>query len=151
MPNRRTNKKLNAFFFPLSLWNWAERTKRPLLLSTPQLILIRYCPFIFLLNRNSLAFSGYLRNSLAGSGKLKFQPKTHLLSFNCRCADALWCEEGSSQGKHFCIFLFLHIFVSILGTKTALNPLFSQAAKTVKYGSSVDGISTAEPEQYAKR
>ena len=26
-----------------------------------------------------------------------------------------------------------------------------QAAKTVKYGSSVDGISTAEPEQYAKR
>ena len=27
----------------------------------------------------------------------------------------------------------------------------SQAAKTVKYGSSVDGISTAEPEQYAKR
>ena len=32
-------------------------------------------------------------------------------------------------------------------------PIFPslQAAKTVKYGSSVDGISTAEPEQYAKR
>ena len=38
-------------------------------------------------------------------------------------------------------FLFLKIFLSS----------FSQAAKTVKYGSSVDGISTAEPEQYAKR
>ena len=31
------------------------------------------------------------------------------------------------------------------------NLLSLQAAKTVKYGSSVDGISTAEPEQYAKR
>ena len=27
----------------------------------------------------------------------------------------------------------------------------AKAAKTVKYGSSVDGISTAEPDQYAKR
>jgi len=27
----------------------------------------------------------------------------------------------------------------------------AKAAKTMKYGSSVDGISTAEPEQYAKR
>jgi hypothetical protein len=26
-----------------------------------------------------------------------------------------------------------------------------QAAKTVKYGASVDGISTVEPDQYAKR
>ena len=44
---------------------------------------------------------------------------------------------------HMCIsvFLFLHILILF----------FSQAAKTVKYGSSVDGISTAEPEQYAKR
>lgn len=32
-----------------------------------------------------------------------------------------------------------------------ISVLSSQAAKTVKYGSSVDGISTAEPEQYAKR
>ena len=32
-----------------------------------------------------------------------------------------------------------------------ISDLSSQAAKTVKYGSSVDGISTAEPEQYAKR
>ena len=54
---------------------------------------------------------------------------------------------------HLCISVFFVFayFVSILGTRTALNPLFSQAAKTVKYGSSVDGISTAEPEQYAKR
>jgi len=27
----------------------------------------------------------------------------------------------------------------------------AKAAKTVKYGSEVDGISTAEPEQYSKR
>ena len=27
----------------------------------------------------------------------------------------------------------------------------AKAAKTVKYGGSVDGISTCEPEQYAKR
>ena len=55
---------------------------------------------------------------------------------------------------NICVFLYFFVFayfVSILGTRTALNPLFSQAAKTVKYGSSVDGISTAEPEQYAKR
>ena len=37
--------------------------------------------------------------------------------------------------------------VSIAGVKK----MTAKAAKTVKYGSSVDGISTAEPDQYAKR
>jgi 1-phosphatidylinositol-5-phosphate 4-kinase len=36
-------------------------------------------------------------------------------------------------------------------SRTPSHPPLGQAAKTVKYGSSVDGISTAEPEQYAKR
>ena len=32
-----------------------------------------------------------------------------------------------------------------------VKKMTAKAAKTVKYGSNVDGISTAEPEQYAKR
>ena len=43
--------------------------------------------------------SGYLRNSLARSGKLKCKPKTHLLPFNCWRPDALRCEKGSSEGN----------------------------------------------------
>ena len=34
---------------------------------------------------------------------------------------------------------------------TGVKKMTAKAAKTVKYGSSVDGISTAEPEQYSKR
>ena len=41
--------------------------------------------------------------------------------------------------------------ISLLLLKNVYFSSLSQAAKTVKYGSSVDGISTAEPEQYAKR
>ena len=32
-----------------------------------------------------------------------------------------------------------------------VKKMTAKAAKTVKYGASVDGISTAEPDQYAKR
>ena len=32
-----------------------------------------------------------------------------------------------------------------------VKKMTAKAAKTVKYGSSVDGISTAEPDQYSKR
>lgn len=34
---------------------------------------------------------------------------------------------------------------------TGVKKMTAKAAKTVKYGSSVDGISTAEPDQYSKR
>ena len=34
---------------------------------------------------------------------------------------------------------------------TRVKKQAAKVAKTVKYGSSVDGISTAEPEQYAAR
>ena len=67
-------------------------------------------------------------------------------------------------------FLFIEIrtigsFIRSLGTvKVACHAMImnfyfvpgvkkmtAKAAKTVKYGSSVDGISTAEPDQYSKR
>ena len=32
-----------------------------------------------------------------------------------------------------------------------VKKMTAKAAKTVKYGASVDGISTAEPDQYSKR
>ena len=49
-------------------------------------------------------------------------------------------------------FLFMEVPLKEFAKKKVLLFIsFSQAAKTVKYGSSVDGISTAEPEQYAKR
>ena len=34
---------------------------------------------------------------------------------------------------------------------SGVKKMTAKAAKTVKYGASVDGISTAEPDQYAKR
>jgi hypothetical protein len=36
-------------------------------------------------------------------------------------------------------------------TSYGLKKQAAKAAKTVKYGSNVDGISTCDPEQYAKR
>lgn len=43
----------------------------------------------------------------------------------------------------------------IVNKQRIINYFFSvkaaKAAKTVKYGSNVDGISTCDPEQYAKR
>ena len=46
---------------------------------------------------------------------------------------------------HAVIMSFYFYFVPGVKKMTA------KAAKTVKYGSSVDGISTAEPDQYSKR
>ena len=34
---------------------------------------------------------------------------------------------------------------------SGVKKMTAKSAKTVKYGASVDGISTAEPDQYAKR
>ena len=45
------------------------------------------------------------------------------------------------------IFLLWFIELNVAGVKK----MTAKAAKTVKYGASVDGISTAEPDQYAKR
>lgn len=44
-------------------------------------------------------------------------------------------------------------FLSIIDILThyGVKKMTAKAAKTVKYGSSVDGISTAEPDQYGKR
>lgn len=43
----------------------------------------------------------------------------------------------------FIINFVSHIFLTLFQA--------AKAAKTVKYGSNVDGISTCDPEQYAKR
>ena len=49
----------------------------------------------------------------------------------------------------------MHVLISeaivFYGIITGVKKMTAKAAKTVKYGSSVDGISTAEPDQYAKR
>merc|ERR1719334_513913 len=55
-------------------------------------------------------------------------------------------SQGDGEGKEI-YFLSL---VDVL-THYGVKKMTAKAAKTVKYGSSVDGISTVEPEQYAKR
>lgn len=57
-------------------------------------------------------------------------------------------SQGLGESNHKEIY-FLSL-VDIL-THYGVKKMTAKAAKTVKYGSSVDGISTAEPEQYAKR
>lgn len=54
---------------------------------------------------------------------------------------------GSVQGPRHIYFLSIMDVLTHWGLKKAA----AKAAKTVKYGSEVDGISTAEPEQYSKR
>ena len=49
--------------------------------------------------------------------------------------------------KHYIINHSDCVIIFISGVKK----MTAKAAKTVKYGSSVDGISTVEPDQYAKR
>ena len=39
----------------------------------------------------------------------------------------------------------------MLDLVAGVKKMTAKAAKTVKYGASVDGISTAEPDQYSKR
>jgi len=55
-------------------------------------------------------------------------------------------SQGDGEGKEI-YFLSL---VDVL-THYGVKKMTAKAAKTVKYGSSVDGISTVEPDQYAKR
>merc|ERR1712113_1000613 len=62
------------------------------------------------------------------------------------------CSRQISQGlgesnNHEIYFLSI---IDIL-THYGVKKMTAKAAKTVKYGSSVDGISTAEPDQYGKR
>lgn len=57
-------------------------------------------------------------------------------------------SQGLEGGPHKEIY-FLSI-IDIL-THYGVKKKTAKAAKTVKYGSSVDGISTAEPDQYGKR
>jgi len=57
-------------------------------------------------------------------------------------------SQGLGESSHKEIY-FLSL-VDIL-THYGVKKMTAKAAKTVKYGSSVDGISTAEPDQYAKR
>jgi len=54
---------------------------------------------------------------------------------------------NSNSNQRLIYFLSIVDVLTHYGVKKAA----AKAAKTVKYGSSVDGISTAEPEQYAKR
>jgi len=54
---------------------------------------------------------------------------------------------NSNVNQRLIYFLSIVDVLTHYGVKKAA----AKAAKTVKYGSSVDGISTAEPEQYAKR
>jgi len=56
-------------------------------------------------------------------------------------------STSSQQNQRHIYFMSIVDVLTHYGVKKAA----AKAAKTVKYGSSVDGISTAEPEQYAKR
>ena len=50
------------------------------------------------------------------------------------------------------MLLYQYIFLFFIELNVAgVKKMTAKAAKTVKYGASVDGISTAEPDQYAKR
>jgi len=55
-----------------------------------------------------------------------------------------------SQGDEANQEIYFLSLVDVL-THYGVKKMTAKAAKTVKYGSSVDGISTAEPDQYAKR
>jgi len=55
-----------------------------------------------------------------------------------------------SQGDEASQEIYFLSLVDIL-THYGMKKMTAKAAKTVKYGSSVDGISTAEPDQYSKR
>ena len=54
--------------------------------------------------------------------------------------------RGSHAHKH----IYFLALVDVL-THYGVKKVAAKAAKTVKYGSNVEGISTAEPDQYAKR
>merc|ERR1711936_146321 len=55
-------------------------------------------------------------------------------------------SQGAEDGKE----IYFLALVDIL-THYGVRKMTAKAAKTVKYGSSVEGISTAEPEVYGKR
>jgi len=56
-------------------------------------------------------------------------------------------HAGVCSGQKHIYFLSIMDVLTHYGIKKAA----AKAAKTMKYGSEVDGISTAEPEQYSKR
>ena len=62
---------------------------------------------------------------------------------------ALECWFDISGSKSIALSTYHLNFV--INFITGVKKMTAKAAKTVKYGSSVDGISTVEPDQYAKR
>ncbi|XP_026480880.1 phosphatidylinositol 5-phosphate 4-kinase type-2 alpha-like [Ctenocephalides felis] len=58
--------------------------------------------------------------------------------------------EGMEQGEGTCKEIYFIAIIDVL-TQYGVKKQAAKAAKTVKYGSNVDGISTCDPEQYGRR
>ena len=83
-----------------------------------------------------------ISSSLLSSQASRIDPNLDIYAIPSRAAGA-----GTVSGPKHIYFLSIMDVLTHYGIKKAA----AKAAKTVKYGSDVEGISTAEPEQYSRR
>lgn len=87
------------------------------------------------------------------SNLCSFRTTRNLLYCNHRCSDTVWrektgeCRYSNGWSEKLAQILYNEFLFNL----TLFRLKAAKAAKTVKYGSNVDGISTCDPEQYAKR
>ena len=91
--------------------------------------------------------TGRKTSSLLVSSQSRIDPNLDIYAIPSRGATGASGGGGPVQGPRHIYFLSIMDVLTHWGLKKAA----AKAAKTVKYGSEVDGISTAEPEQYSKR